>query len=103
MGMGTSEVELRDDFALYFEALEGSTAIPVISLVPTKLPATQPEAVARAAERMRAAAAGELARRQPITVRALPGGRYLILDGNATYGAAIRAGWSSVPATVEAS
>lgn len=103
MGRDSSEIELREDFALYFEPLEGSIALPLMSLVPTKLPETQPEAVAGAAQRMRAAAAGELARRQPITVRSLPGGRYLILDGNAKYGAVVRAGWSSIPAKVEAS
>jgi len=101
MGKRASETCLREDFALYFEPLEGSIEIPLRALVPTKSPEAQPEAVATAAERMRAAAAGDVARRRPITVRPLPGDQYLILDGNATYGAVIRAGWSSIPATLE--
>ncbi|HEY3945621.1 MAG TPA: ParB/Srx family N-terminal domain-containing protein [Solirubrobacteraceae bacterium] len=93
--------ELPEDFSLYFEPSAGTVILPLTLLVASKPPETQPGSVSKAAALMRAAADGTVPRRRPITVRPLPGGKYLIVDGNATYGAALRAGWSSIPATVE--
>ena len=98
----TAARSLPEEPRLYFYPLDGVEFVPLARLVPSKSPESQPDSVARAEERMRAAAEGTATRRQPISVRQLPDGRYLITGGNATFGAALRAGWSAIPATVEA-
>ena len=49
---------------------------------------------------MKAAAAGRIKRRAPITVRRLGESAYLVLDGNATYGVALKSHWRSMPVLV---
>ena len=49
---------------------------------------------------MAEAAGSGRARRKPLSVRDNGNGTYTILDGNATYGAALRSGWSSVPVEI---
>jgi hypothetical protein len=85
---------------LYFLLGEGTPVVPVARLVPTKLPESQPDSVAVAAQRMAEAADGARPRRAPISVRDLGNGSYVIVDGNATYGAAAQAGWPDLPVVV---
>jgi len=87
---------------VYF-VLGGSELVVALDcLVPTKPPSSQPTAVATAADRMRDAAVGKRPRRPPISVSPLADGRYQIIDGNATYGAALKAGWPDLPVSVVA-
>ena len=50
---------------------------------------------------MRDAAAGRLDRRGPIRVKRVGEREYLILDGNATYGVAVRHSWRTLPVVIE--
>ncbi|RKQ86890.1 ParB-like nuclease family protein [Solirubrobacter pauli] len=86
---------------LYFEHDEDSTVVALGHLVASKPPASQPDSVATAAARMAEAARGERGRRQPIVVRPLATGQYEIVDGNATYGAALEAKWSDLPVRIQ--
>jgi hypothetical protein len=94
---------LTEDYDLYFEPDAAAQLIPLGQLVPSKPPESQPASVDRAAERMAAAADGELARRAPIVVRPLERDVWEIVDGNATYGVALREGWRALPAKVDGS
>ena len=88
---------MPDNPTLYLLPDPASRLIPVAQLQPTKPPESQPASVQRAEELMRRAAAGEIGRRPPIFVE--PHGRgFRVLDGNATYGVALRHGWHALPA-----
>ena len=90
---------LPEDHKLYFLSDPRAVFVPVGQLEPSKPPETQRESVDRAEELMRHAAAGEVGRRAPISVaRAVNG--YKIIDGNATYGVALRHGWQALPAVI---
>jgi hypothetical protein len=92
---------LTEDYSLYFAPDEAAELILLAQLVPLKPPEAQADSVDRAAERMAAAAAGDLPRRAPITVRRLETGGWAIVDGNATYGVALREGWYALPARTD--
>jgi hypothetical protein len=49
------------------------------------------------AKRMAAAAKGELAKRDPITVEPMGDGKYLITDGNGTFTTVQKYGWKAIP------
>lgn len=85
---------LPDCIECYFEEDAASMRIPLASLVSTRL---RPEGVANAAVLMRAAAAGEVARRGPIEVARREDGRWDVLDGNSTVAVARLSGWALVP------
>lgn len=87
---------LPENHELYFLPSPETKLIAVDELTPRKPPSTQPASVDRAEELMRRAAAGEIERREPISVVAAAG-RYRIVDGNATYGVAMRHGWQTLP------
>jgi hypothetical protein len=87
---------LVENHELYFLPSEKAELIAVADLHPSKHPSMQPESVERAEELMRRAAAGEVDRREPISVVATAKG-YRIVDGNATYGVAVRHGWRTLP------
>lgn len=91
---------LPENHELYFVPDAAAVLIPLGELQPTKAPGSQPDSVDRAEMLMRQARAGETDRRAPISVvRAADG--YTILDGNATYGVAVRHGWTALRAIVE--
>jgi len=92
---GVSSPPLIESPDLYFTRVEGARLMPLDRITPTKPAHLQPDSVDRAERLMRAAAAGEHARRGPITVRA-DGEGYVIVDGNATFAVADRHGWSSI-------
>jgi hypothetical protein len=87
---------LPENHDLYFLPDPEAKLVPIAELTPSKPPATQPGSVDRAEELMRRTAAGEIERRAPISVTARASG-YTIIDGNATYGVALRHGWRSLP------
>jgi hypothetical protein len=88
---------LPENHELYFAPAPETKLIAVDDLTPSKPPSTQPASVDRAEELMRRAAAGEIERRAPISVVAAAGSGYRIVDGNATYGVAVRHGWRTLP------
>jgi hypothetical protein len=91
---------LSEDHELYFLPDAAAVLVPLHQLQPTKAPDSQPESVDRAEELMRRAGAGATGRRAPISVAPTSGG-YTVLDGNATYGVALRHGWATLPALVK--
>jgi hypothetical protein len=92
---------LPENYDLYFEPDENALVISLGDLVPTRPPDSQPDSVRRAERAMRAAAAGVIPRRQPITVRRIGDRHFEIVDGNATFGVAERRGWTALPAKLE--
>ncbi len=101
---------LAEDPTLYFDqsAPAGKDrpdyqTVKVADLIPLKHPDTQPKSVDNAMVLMLAAAEDGIPGRKPITVIALGGkhaGKYVVVDGNATYGAALRSGWQQMPVEV---
>ena len=86
----------------YFVLPPDARLVPLERLRPTKPPSSQPESVAVARARMLDAAAGRIHRRAPLLVREGADGTFDVLDGNATYGVALAAGWADLPVLVEA-
>lgn len=91
---------LPDEHCAYFLATPDQTLLPVSGLV---LSHYRPDGVANAVEYLRAARAGEMARRAPIDVQSWGDGKWLVTDGNSTASVAIAAGWSTLPAIVRGS
>lgn len=91
---------LHDDPALYFTSLDRAVLIPVGLLEPSKPPESQLDSVEQAIARMRQAARNEIPKRGPITVETTDGCAFRIIDGNATYGAALESGWRHLPALI---
>lgn len=87
---------LPENRDLYFMPDPETKLIEVAELTPSKPPSMQPGSIDRAEELMRRAAAGEVGRRAPISIEAAASG-YTIIDGNATYGVAVRHGWRTLP------
>jgi hypothetical protein len=61
----------------------------------------RPEGIANANTLMQEAAAGRTTRRKPISVRALPDGRFQVIDGNSTAINGLLSGWHDIPADLE--
>jgi len=89
--------EKYDDYFI----MDKATVVPIGDLVSSKSDAENAQGGGNAAKRMEAAAAGELSKRDPITVQRRPDGKYLILDGNGTYTSVKGYGWKSMPVLVE--
>ena len=83
----------------YFDLPPGTLTIPIDRLRPSKDIAETTEAINIARSRMAEADRGERDRRAPISVRPAVDG-FLIVDGNATYGAALQAGWPDLPVKI---
>lgn len=92
---------LAEDHARYFSGLEQAEVVAVGNLVSSKPAADNVRSSAEAARRMAAAASSEGEKRGPLTVTPLGDGNYLVIDGNATLTAAQKAGWQSLPVTIE--
>jgi len=84
-----------------FERYPGAVLLPLEALVLTKSVTAGEQGRNVSPKRMLAAYHGALPRRPPISVRALPGGKYEIVDGNGTVAALRDLGWPAVPALVE--
>ena len=66
----------------YFERPAGSMVIPIERCVRDHVPTDKK--LEKARELLEMALRGEHPKREPVSVRKLPDGRYLILDGNTT-------------------
>jgi ppGpp synthetase/RelA/SpoT-type nucleotidyltranferase len=100
---GPSPERLPETHELYFKLDADTHTVPIEDLISSKSPEENIKGSVNGAKRMAASAAGELGKRAPITVRPLPGGKYLVLDGNGTMTAAKNYGWRSLPVHFEIS
>lgn len=87
---------LPDDLPRYFD-LRGARIVPLASLVNRKTEVENRVSGDNAAKFMAETARGKRPKRAPLSVSPLPGGRFLIEGGNATYTAAKQFGWSALP------
>lgn len=92
---------LPEKHDLYFNVEKATKTVEISDLVSTKTAAENAQGAENGAKRMAAAAAGEIGRRDPITVTPLPDGKYLVLDGNGTMSSVARYDWKSLPVKVE--
>jgi hypothetical protein len=91
---------MRQALEPYFRDLDDSaTRIVPISRT-RRLRDDGPEKVRRAAELMDAAAAGRIAKREPLRARANADGTYTILDGKSTHANLEQLGVAAVPLVV---
>jgi hypothetical protein len=100
---GAAPTTLPEQHELYFKLDEHTRMVPIEDLISSKTPEENIKGAANGAKRMAASAAGEIGRRAPITVRPLPDGKYLVLDGNGTLTAATNYGWRAMPVKLEKS
>lgn len=91
---------LAENHEDFFNVTPQTTRVSLDKLRPSKQPESQPKSVDNAERFMRQAAAGEKGKRDPIRVRDDGDGTYTVLDGNATYGAAVRNDWKDLPVEV---
>lgn len=84
---------LIENHDLYFTKPKGSIDIPMDRLTPDH---HEPASIRNAMKYMAEAAAGKRDKRKPISLRDNGDGTYTVTDGNATFGAAKAAGWSSI-------
>lgn len=82
---------------LYFKDLDSAVSIRADQLVASR---ARPDGLVNANELMRRAAAGEIERRAPITVRPLADARFLVVDGNSTFLNGLASGWPDLPCKV---
>jgi hypothetical protein len=92
--------ELPEDHGKYFEMGEGTTVVPISDIISSKSDVENAQGGENGAKRMAAAAAGELSRRAPISVRQTPDGRYVVVDGNGTLTSVKKYGWQTMPVEV---
>ena len=88
--------ELPEKHEDYFK-MEGATVMPLDKLVSGKSAEENKQGGDNGAKRMAAAAKGELAKRDPITVEPMGDGKYLITDGNGTFTTVQKYGWKAIP------
>jgi hypothetical protein len=100
---GAAPTQLPEQHELYFHLDANTRMVPVEDLISSKTPEENAKGAANGAKRMAASAAGEIGRRAPITVRPLPDGKFLVLDGNGTLTAATNYGWRHMPVKLEES
>jgi N12 class adenine-specific DNA methylase len=89
----------------YFDLSQPHEMVDVADLIPIKSPEQQADSVRNAIVFMAASAEDQDGKRKPITVIALEKngkrtGKYLVVDGNATFGAASKLAWARIPAQV---
>lgn len=90
--------ELPEDPWRYFKRTKKAKLLPLDKLEPIR---ARPKGIRNARKYMRLAYEGDFDKRKPITVQAVGGGRYKILDGNSTYAVAKASGWKRIPVEVE--
>ena len=91
---------LPEQHDLYFN-MGNATVMPIQNLVSTKTDEENQQGGDNGPKRMAAAAAGELSKRDPITV--MPSetpGMYDVVDGNGTLTSVKKYGWQNMPVTV---
>jgi len=92
--------ELPEGPERYFDPPEGAQSLELDNVLSQKSDEANALSAPNAAKRMLAASKGELTRRGAITVTPLGNGKFIVVDGNATFSAAKKLGWKSLPATV---
>ena len=92
--MNKKETNKICDMSNYFEESSNSILIPVNHLVRDHLPSD--EKIDVAVDLMLRAANGSHPKREPVSVRKLPDGRFLVVDGNTTTTVLMRWGCSHV-------
>lgn len=92
---------LPEKYNEYFDIPKGSQIIPLDKLVSTKSEEENSQGAENGAKRMEAASKGELSKRAPISVKALPNGQFEIVDGNGTYSSVKKYDWKGLPVTIE--
>ena len=94
-------IPLPQDHRRYFLVQEADLTVPLFRLVSPRRNEHHGNnihrAIHNAALKMERAYRRRLNRRPPPRVKRISGCRYLLLDGNATYGAAKHSGWTSLP------
>lgn len=98
--MNVKPDKLADIPSNYFQMTPGSQLMPLSNLVSTKSEADNMASQPETERRMWAAASGKIKKRKPLKVRLGDDGKYHIIDGNATFTAAKRHGFSAVPVQV---
>lgn len=83
----------------YFDLAAG-IVVPIDSVSPSKAGAGAEKGAENGAKRMVAAAAGELSKREPITVRRTGPDKFVVVDGNGTLATVRKYGWKSIPVAV---
>ena len=96
--MKLASKDLPEDPWRYFTRDSRTVLIPLKNLVSTR---ARPAGIASANDKMYMAYHGNGGKRKPISVSLVPGGKYLIEDGNSTYANAVSNDWDSIPAIVE--
>lgn len=98
-----SPKSLPEEYGRYFDMPDGTLIVPLGRLRSTKTDAENAMGSGIGPKRMAAAAAGEIGRRDPVTVvpSATVPGSYEIIEGNGTYASVKAYGWKSVPVVVE--
>lgn len=100
---GRRPMKLEEDHDLYFKELDRAQIVAIDELRLSKAASAQPRSVEVARIRMTEAAAGRRGRRAPLDVVEEQGGGFLIVDGNATFAVAQRAGWQTIPVRIDGS
>lgn len=90
--------DLPEDPWRYFKKTARVKLLPISALEPIR---ARPKGIKNARKYMRLAYDGKYDKRKPISVQAVGGGRYKILDGNSTYAVAKASGWKRIPVEVE--
>jgi hypothetical protein len=93
--------KLEESHAKYFNDKPGTKVVPIDRLVSTKSDAENEKGGGNAPKFMAASAAGVVAKRDPITVRRRPDGKYDVVDGSGTFTGAKAHGWKSLPVQVD--
>lgn len=93
----SAATELPYEPERYFTSDEQTEVVPISRLRPVR---ARPEGIANAGKYMRMAYDGEMAPRQPVSVRREADGTYTVLDGNSTFANVQAAGWPDVPVRV---
>jgi ppGpp synthetase/RelA/SpoT-type nucleotidyltranferase len=92
---------LPENHDLYFDMEKADRVVSIGDLVSSKTDEENAKGGRNAPKRMAATAAGEIAKRPPITVRPLPDGKFLVVDGNGTLSGVKQYGWQNMPVQVE--
>jgi hypothetical protein len=82
----------------YFIIGQTTTMVPLDRLVASR---ARPNGIRNANVLMLQAHQGTIPRRAPVTIKALPGNRWLVVDGNSTLINALASDWPDLPCDVQ--
>lgn len=96
----SSPKDMPEDHERFFNMGPDTQTIPMDQLVSTKSDAENAKGGGNAPKFMMAAYHGKVAKRDPISVKQTPDGKYQVVDGNGTFTGAKAAGWKALPVNV---